>query len=222
MLSLLFQMMSTTTTTVGSSWFYLQKEHLQSKQQCWMPNPPTLLNSSPELPFQHPEKLQVFFRSVVVFCLYIYIHKSFRPENPVVWVVGKRAANAMQGRRMGILDAIGERFRQKDRIFTLLHWILHVSNVVCESSGYLCFNENSSVSALSAKTWFLSVLSVSDMRSLTMSHEDFEWAKHAFFLHVYMEASTLSASSSASCSELIFRLSRRYSGENFSAAFMYR
>lgn len=26
--------LSTTTTTVGSSWFYLQKAHPQSKQQC--------------------------------------------------------------------------------------------------------------------------------------------------------------------------------------------
>jgi hypothetical protein len=50
-----------------------------------------------------------------------------------------------------------------------------------------------------------------------MSQEDFEWLRHALRLHVYIEASTRSASSSASCSDAKLRQSRRWSGENPSA-----
>ncbi|KAA8527289.1 hypothetical protein F0562_034614 [Nyssa sinensis] len=49
------------------------------------------------------------------------------------------------------------------------------------------------------------------MRSFTMFHDDFEWLWRALRLHVCIEASTRSASSSASCSELILRQSRRWS-----------
>lgn len=105
-------------------------------------------------------------------------------------------------------------------VLTLLYWILHVSKDVWESSGYLCFKENNKLSALSARTWFLSFLSVSDIRSFTITHEVFELLMHALRLHVYIEDSTLSASSSASCSEAMLRQSRRYSGENFSEVHM--
>jgi hypothetical protein len=52
-----------------------------------------------------------------------------------------------------------------------------------------------------------------------MFQEDFEWLRHALRLHVYIEASTRSASSSASCSDAKLRQSRRCPGENLSAAY---
>lgn len=86
--------------------------------------------------------------------------------------------------------------------------------------GNLCFKQNNNVVALSARMWFLSFLSASDLKSF-ITCQDLECVIPDFLFHVYMDASTLSASSSASCSEFIFSMSRSSSGENTSALLMY-
>ena len=58
------------------------------------------------------------------------------------------------------------------------------------------------------------------MNSFTNPHDDLELLRQALRLHVYIEASTRSASSSASCSDAKFRQLRTWSGENLSVVHM--
>ena len=107
------------------------------------------------------------------------------------------------------------------RIWTLLHWILLVSKVVCVRPGKRCFKERKRLSALSASN---SLLSPSTIRSLTISHDDFAVERFGLVIglwwvlrrHTYIEASTRFAISKATCSEDRSRQSSRHSEENWS------
>ncbi|GAV81722.1 hypothetical protein CFOL_v3_25176 [Cephalotus follicularis] len=167
-----------------------------------MPGLLKLLSSSPELLAPHPAinffHLNIGYKTVRLFihasllCSFSYINALRRSDHDMVLCF--------------IVTAYGSIYGSK---LTLLYWILHVSKDVCASSGYRCFKQNNKLPALSAKTWFLSVQSMSDMRSFTIAHDDLVWLMHALRLHVYIEASTRSASSSASCSDAMLRQSRR-------------
>lgn len=105
--------------------------------------------------------------------------------------------------------------------FTLLHWILHISRVVCGRPGNRCFKQRRRLSARSASN---SLFSASVTSSLTISHDDLELDRLVLFtgleliflLNTWIDASTRFAISIAWCSDAKSRQSRRYSGENWS------
>lgn len=109
----------------------------------------------------------------------------------------------------------------EERNWTLLHWILLVSNVVWGRLGNRCFKQSKRLSALSAS---ISLLSPSTIRSFTIPHDDFavdrlEWRggfKWALRRQMYIVASTRFAMSRTMCSEDRSRQSSRQSAENWS------